>query len=52
MQCVGVAQTGAGCRSVVDNDVTSTPLQCRKDSLVEFYKAAKSLTGPAITETF
>jgi hypothetical protein len=24
MQCVGVAQTGAGCRSVVDDDVTST----------------------------
>ena len=41
MQCVGVAQTGAGCRSVVDDDVTSTGLQCCKDSLVDFCKVGR-----------
>src|SRR5450631_2100730 len=36
MQCVGVAQSGAGCRSMVDDDVTPTWLQCCEDSLVNF----------------
>src|SRR5258708_9572614 len=41
MQCVGVAQTGAGCRSAVDDDVTSTWLQCCKDCPVDFCNVAR-----------